>query len=250
MLPPDVQAFIDAEIAANTTDFSDLRAVYLNGTLKRSPETSNTEGLIAISRHILEGVGARTETVRTVDHVIPPGVQPDMREHGWERDDFPGIYRELIEPADIVVLATPIWLGDQSSMTRLAIERLYGWSGDVNEKGQWSYYGKVGGVLITGNEDGGKHCAAQMLYALSHIGLLIPPQADSYWNGEAGPGPSYLDDNQGAHNHWTTRNTVFMTWNLLHMARALKDAGGIPSHGNDTRNWDLTVPDHPNPEYR
>ncbi len=115
MLPADVQAFIDSEIAANTTDFSDLRAVYLNGTLKRSPETSNTEGLIAVSRHILEGVGARTDTVRTVDHVIPPGVQPDMREHGWERDDFPGIYRELIEPADIVVLATPIWLGDQSS---------------------------------------------------------------------------------------------------------------------------------------
>ena len=73
-------------------------------------------------------------------------------------------------------------------MTRLMVERLYGWSGDLNEQGQWSYYGKVGGVIVTGNEDGGKHCAAQMLYALSHIGFTIPPQADAYWNGEAGPG--------------------------------------------------------------
>ena len=79
-----------------------------------------------------------------------------MREHGWEADDFPEIYRELVEPADIIVLATPIWLGDQSSMTRLMIERLYGWSGELNDS-QWSYYGKVGGDLVTGNEDGGKH---------------------------------------------------------------------------------------------
>ena len=171
MLPNDVQAFIDHEIAANTTDYSDLRAVFLNGTLKRSPEPSHTDGLIAISRHILEGVGVQVDTIRTVDHVIPPGVQPDMREHGWERDDFPQLFADLVEPANIVVLASPIWLGDQSSMTRLAIERLYGYSGKTNDRGQWSYYGTVGGALVTGNEDGAKHCAAQMLYALSHIGL-------------------------------------------------------------------------------
>ena len=250
MLPEPVQAFIDAEIAATDVDYSDLRAVFLNGTLKRSPEVSNTEGLIAISRHILDALGMRTDVLRTVDHEIPPGVYPDMREYGWERDDFPDLYHSLIEPADIVVLATPIWLGDQSSMTRLMIERLYGWSGEVNDKGQWSYYGKVGGALVTGNEDGAKHCAAQLLYALSHIGFTIPPQADSYWVGDAGPGPSYLDDDRGAANHWTTRNTVFATWNMLHAARRLKDAGGIPAHGNVTRNWDLSDAEHPNPEYR
>lgn len=250
MLPDAVRAFIDAEIAASTTDYSDLRAVYLNGTLKRSPEPSHTDALVDVSRHIMRGVGARVDTVRVVDHVIPPGVQPDMREHGWDRDDFPQIYHDLIEPADIVVLAGPIWLGDQSSVTRLVIERLYGWSGKLNPAGQWSYYGKVGGVIITGNEDGGKHCAAQMLYALSHIGFTIPPQVDAYWVGEAGPGPSYLDDGAGANNHWTTRNTVFGAWNMLHTARRLKDAGGIPAHGNVTTNWDLRDPDHPNPEYR
>ena len=250
MLPESVQAFIDAEIAATTTDYSDLRAVYLNGTLKRSPEFSHTEGLIGIGRHILDALGVRTEIVRAVDHVIPPGVYPDMREHGWERDDFPDLYRSLIEPAHIVVLATPIWLGDQSSMTRLIVERLYGWSGELNSAGQWSYYGKVGGALVTGNEDGAKHCAAQLLYSLSHIGFTIPPQADSYWVGEAGPGPSYLDDNLGASNHWTTRNAVFATWNMLHAARRIKDADGIPVHGNVTTNWDLGNREHPNPEYR
>lgn len=250
MLPESVQAFIDAEIAANTTDFSDLRAVYLNGTLKPSPQVSHTEGLIAISKHVLEGVGARVDVVRGIDHDIPPGVYPDMREQGWETDEFPELYHRLIEPADIVVMATPVWLGDQSSVTRKLVERLYGWSGEVNAAGQWSYYGKVGGVIVTGNEDGGKHCSAQLLYALSHIGFTIPPQADAYWNGEAGPGPSYLDDNRGAKNHWTTRNTVFAAWNMLHTARRLKDAGGIPAYGNVTFNWDLSNPEHPNPEYR
>ena len=250
MIPDSVAAFIDAEVAAATTRYDDLRVAILNGTLKRSPEPSHTDGLLAITRRVLEGVGARVDVVRLVDHVVPPGVMPDMREHGWETDDFPDIYRSIIEPADIVVLATPIWLGDQSSMTRLAIERLYGWSGELNAAGQWSYYGKVGGVVVTGNEDGGKHCAAQMLYALSHIGFTIPPQVDAYWNGEAGPGPSYLDDNRGAQNHWTTRNTVFAAWTMLHAARRLKDAGGIPAHGTSTFNWDLSDPDHPNPEYR
>jgi multimeric flavodoxin WrbA len=250
MLPESVQAFIDTEIAASTVDFSDLRAVYLNGTLKRSPEASHTDGLLAVSAHVMRGVGAQVDVVRTVDHTIPPGVYPDMREHGWDTDDFPALYRSLVEPADIVVLATPIWLGDQSSPTRVMVERLYGWSGDLNDKGQWSYYGKVGGVIVTGNEDGGKHCAAQLLYALSHIGFTIPPQADAYWNGEAGPGPSYLDDNRGAQNHWTTRNTVFAAWNMLHTARRLKDDGGLPANGNVTTNWNLDDPEHPNPEYR
>jgi len=127
--------------------------------------------------------------------------------------------------------------------------QFYAYSGDVNASGQWAYYGKVGGALTTGNEDGGKHVSAQVLY--QHIGVTVPPQSDAYWNGEAGPGPSYLDgDEGGQRNAWTTRNTVFMAWNLLHFARMLKDAGGVPAHGNDTRDWDLSRPESPNPEYR
>jgi multimeric flavodoxin WrbA len=225
--------------------------VIFNGTLKRSPEPSQTDGLLAIAKGVLEHVGVQVDEVRTVDHVIPPGVWPDMTKQGYDRDDFPKIYRELVEPADIIIIAGPIWLGDQSSMTRLLIERLYAYSGEVNAAGQWSYYGKVGGAVTTGNEDGGKHVSAQVLYALQHIGVTIPPQSDAYWNGEAGPGASYNDPGSGGpENAWTTRNTVFMTWNILHLARMLKDAGGISAYGNSTKDWDLSNPEHPNPEYR
>jgi multimeric flavodoxin WrbA len=250
-IPTPIQAFIDDQAANGPDDYGDLRAVIFNGTLKRSPEPSQTDGLLAIARGIMERAGVSVDEVRTVDHEIPPGVWPDMTAHGYDRDDFPEIYHSLVVPADIVIVAGPIWLGDQSSQTRKIIERLYAYSGDVNERGQWSYYGKVGGVVTTGNEDGGKHVSAQVLYALQHIGMTVPPQSDAYWVGEAGPGPSYLDpESGGERNAWTTRNTVFMTWNLLHLARLLKDAGGIPAYGNDTREWNLEHPRHPNPEYR
>ena len=135
--------------------------------------------------------------------------------------------------ADILVLCTPIWLGEKSSVCTRVIERLYGNSHLLNDAGQYAYYGRVGGCLITGNEDGVKHCAMNILYSLQHLGYVIPPQADSGWIGEAGPGPSYLDPGSGGpENDFTNRNTTFMTWNLLHLARMLKDAGGIPAHGN------------------
>ncbi len=250
-LPDSIVAFIDAQAERSPVSYEDLRVVIFNGTTKRSPEPSHTDGLLAIPQRIFSVLGVRCEEVRTVDHTIPPGLWPDMREHGYEEDEFPEIYRTLVEPADILLLAGPIWLGDQSSQTRAIIERLYAYSSEVNDRGQWAYYGKVGGVLTTGNEDGGKHVSAQVLYALQHIGLAIPPQADSYWVGEAGPGPSYLDEvGGGQHNAWTTRNTVFMTWNMLHLARILKDGGGFPAYGNSTHDWDLELPKHPNPEYR
>ncbi len=250
-IPSAIQQFIDRLADGAPAAYDDLRAVVFNGSLKRSPEASHTDGLLAIPRGIMERVGVRVDVVRTADHEIPAGVWPDMREHGYERDDFPALYRELVVPADIIVLAGPIWLGDQSSHTRKVIERLYAYSGDLNDRGQWSYYGKVGGSLTTGNEDGGKHVSAQVLYALQHIGVTVPPQVDSYWDGEAGPGPSYLDaEGGGEQNAWTTRNTVFMTWNLLHYARMLRDAGGVPAYGNAASDWDLGDPEHPNPEYR
>jgi multimeric flavodoxin WrbA len=150
------------------------------------------------------------------------------------------------------VLGTPIWLGEESSVCRRAIERLYGESGNLNDRGQYIYYGRVGGCLVTGNEDGVKHCAMTVLYALQHLGYTIPPQADAGWIGEAGPGPSYADEGSGGpSNDFTQRNTTFMTWNLMHMARLLRDAGGVPAHGNQRSEWDAGCRfDHPNPDYR
>jgi multimeric flavodoxin WrbA len=154
--------------------------------------------------------------------------------------------------ADILVLGMPIWLGEKSSVCTKVIERLYGNSHLLNDAGQYAYYGRIGGCLVTGNEDGIKHCALETLYALQHLGYAIPPQADAGWIGEAGPGPSYLDDGSGGPmNDFTNRNTTFMTWNLLHVARMLKDAGGIPAHGNQRTQWDAGCRfDFPNPEHR
>ncbi|WP_119167044.1 flavodoxin family protein [Algihabitans albus] len=232
-------------------DFSDLKALFLNCTLKRSPEQSHTDGLIRISQAILEKNGVTVETLRPVDHRIASGVYPDMTEHGWEVDDWPGLYAK-VQAADILVVTTPIWLGEKSSVCTQVIERLYGNSSDLNPQGQYAYYGRVGGCLITGNEDGAKHCAMNILYSLQHLGYVIPPQADAAWLGEAGPGPSYLDpESGGPENDFTNRNTTFMTWNMLHLARMIKDAGGVPAHGNQRSQWDAGCRfDYPNPDYR
>ncbi|MFW5837814.1 MAG: flavodoxin family protein, partial [Desulfovibrionaceae bacterium] len=187
------------------------------------------------------------ECLRPVDFDIASGVYPDMTEHGWERDAWPDIYKK-VKAADILVLTTPIWLGDKSSICAKVIERLY----DLNEQGQYAYYNKVGGCLVTGDEDGAKHCAMNILYSLQNLGCVIPFQADAAWLGEVGPGPSCLDlGSGGPENDFTNRNTTFMTWNLMHLARMIRDAGGIPAHGNQRSKWKAGCRfDHSNPEYR
>ena len=232
-------------------DFTGLRALFINCTLKRSPEVSNTEGLIDSSAALMMKHGVGVEVVRAVDCDIATGVYLDMTEHGWASDAWPDIHKDVMA-SDILVLAGPIWLGDNSSVMKKVIERLYGGSSILNEAGQYAYYGRVGGCLITGNEDGIKHCASNILYSLQHVGYTIPPQADAGWIGEAGPGPSYLDEGSGGpENDFTNRNTAFMTWNLMHLAKKLRDTGGIPAYGNQRSEWDAGARfDYENPEYR
>ncbi|MGD9867024.1 MAG: flavodoxin family protein [Hyphomicrobiales bacterium] len=231
--------------------FADLKALYLNCTLKKSPEMSHTEGLIGISRGIMEANGVSTELHRPVDFAVADGIYPDMTEHGWERDEWPAL-QEKVMSADILVIGTPIWLGDKSSVCTRVIERLYAHSAELNEAGQYAYYGRVGGCVVTGNEDGIKHCGMNILYSLQHLGFVIPPQADTGWVGEAGPGKSYREEGSGGpENDFTQRTATFMTWNLMHMARMLKDAGGIPAHGNQQAKWDEGCRfDNPNPRYQ
>lgn len=233
------------------TKFEGLSAVFFNGTLKRSPEKSNTEGLLRASMALMESHGVKTELIRTIDHDIATGVQPDMTKEGWATDEWPALF-EKVKKADIVVVCGPIWLGDNSSQTKKLIERLYAMSGMTNGKGQYVYYGKVGGCIITGNEDGLKHCAMNVLYSLQHVGFTIPPAADAGWIGEVGPGPSYLDeDSGGPENDFTNRNITFMTYNLMHMAKLLKGAGGIPAEGNLPDAWNKGNHfGYHNPEYR
>ena len=243
---------VEEEMSRQTEwDFSGLQALFVNCTLKRSPERSHTQGLADRSIEIMRRQGVTVETVRAIDHEIATGVWPDMTEHGWERDDWPTIYEQVLA-ADILVLCSAIWLGEKTSVCTQVIERLYGNSHLLSPAGQYVYYGRVAGCLITGNEDGVKHCAMNILYSLQHLGYVIPPQADAGWIGEAGPGPSYLDPGSGGpQNDFTNRNTTFMTWNLLHLALMIKKASGIPVHGNQRDAWDAGCRfDFDNPDYR
>ncbi len=232
-------------------DFSGLSALYLNCTLKRSGILSNTESLISVSEEIMAANGIATEVLRPVDFDLPPGVYPDMREHGFDHDDWPQLYSKVLN-ANILVIGTPIWLGEESSICRRLIERLYGESGNLNDQGQFVFYSRAGGCLVTGNEDGAKHCGMTILYALQHLGFTIPPQADAGWVGEAGPGPSYADPGSGGpENDFTQRNVTFMTWNLMHFARLLRDTKGVPAHGNQRSKWEAGCRfDYSNPDYR
>lgn len=212
--------------------FSDLSALFINCTLKPGDQTSHTQGLMDVAMQHMRDQGVSVDLVRAVDHDIAPGVQPDMREEGLASDDWPAL-TERVLAADILVLGTPIWLGDKSSVATRVVERLYSLSGWLNDEQQSVFYGKVGGVVVTGNEDGIKHVAMNVLYSLGHVGYTIPPQADAGWIGEVGPGPSYLDEGSGGpENDFTQRNTRIMAWNLMHVASMLKQAGGIPAEGN------------------
>ena len=236
-------------------DFTGLTAVFVNCTLKPNPAMSHTQGLMEDSIRIMEEHGVEVDQIRLADFDVPPGVYPDMREDvpggNQDADDWPAL-AERILAADILVIGTPIWLGDKSSIATRLIERLYGLSGDTNDRGQFLYYGRTAGVVVTGNEDGVKHVAMNILYSLQHLGYVVPPNADAGWIGAIGPGPSYLDDGSGGpETEFTQRNLTFMTWNLMHFARMLKDAGGVPAHGNQRSEWEAGCRfDHPNPEHR
>ncbi|KIN64223.1 Multimeric flavodoxin WrbA [Sulfitobacter noctilucicola] len=237
------------------TDYTDIKALFLNTSLKKQPSESHTKLLMNASAKIMTDNGVNVEFVHMLSHNIPPGIYPDMTEHGWNTDDWPKVW-EMVKAADILVVGTPLWLGEESSVCRVLIERLYGMSGELNEKGQSVFYGKTAGCVITGNEDGIKHAAMTIGYAMSHLGFTIPPQADCGWIGEAGPGPSYGDKADdggrvGYENEFTQRNTTIMTWNLMHLTRILKDAHGYSNRGNDRSAWEAGARfGFENPEYR
>ncbi|WP_308216627.1 flavodoxin family protein [Pseudalkalibacillus decolorationis] len=204
---------------------SNIHAVVLNCSLKPSNETSNTQALIDESLKIFEKEKVSYEIVRLVDYNIKYGITDDA----GEGDEWPEIFNK-VKAADILIIGTPLWLREKSSIAALAIERLYGGSSLTNEKGQSIYYNKVGGTVITGNEDGAKNAAKSILYALSHVGFTVPPNVDPYWVGDAGPGDSYIEAG-GDEHEFTQNNIETMSYNLIHFARLLKEHP-IPAEGN------------------
>jgi multimeric flavodoxin WrbA len=202
-----------------------LKAVLLNCTLKKSPAASNTQALMDIVIGTLEGLDVECESIRVVDYNVPFGVSSDE----GDGDEWPQILEKIVA-ADILIIGMPIWFGVRSSVAQLVIERLDGTYNSTNDVGQYPLYNTVAGVVVTGNEDGAHDCSATTLFNLSHLGCTIPPNADTYWVGEAGPGPSFIEAN-GAEHPYTRKTAGWMAHNVVHLARMLKE-NPIPPEGN------------------
>lgn len=192
-----------------------MRALVLNCTLKPSPEPSNTEALASVLVKEFTANGVETEVVRVVDHDVKPGVQSDM----GDGDAWPDI-RQKILAAEILVIATPTWLGQPSSVTQRVLERMDAMISEETDDGLPVAYNRVGGVVVTGNEDGAHHIIAIVAQGLIDIGFTVPAQAWTYWNMGPGPGPSYTETD---HKHeWSEKTGRTAARNLITVAKALK----------------------------
>jgi len=194
-----------------------MKALFLNCTLKKSPEKSNTRAFIDNASKIFNDLDVETEVVRISDYNIKFGTSSDE----GDGDEWPKIL-EKIKNADMLVLATPIWRGDRSSVIKMVAERMDGIMEEGNEEdGQYFTYNKVAGVMVDGNEDGAKKAIASIVFDLSEHGFSIPVNAFTYYVGEAGPGPSYIE--AGGDKHEFTNNMMLlMVNNMVHLAKTLK----------------------------
>lgn len=195
-----------------------LKATFLNCTLKKSPETSNTSAFIKQAEKIFADLNVTTEEIRVVDHNVKFGNSSDE----GEGDGWPAILKKVKE-SDIMIIATPIWRGDRSAVAKLVAERFDGiWEEADEETGQYPTFNKVGGVMVDGNEDGAKKAISSICFDLSEHGFTVPVNAFSYYVGKAGPGPAYIEAN-GDRHYFTNRNLYNMVHNLVHVARVLKE---------------------------
>ena len=199
-----------------------MKALVLNCTLKRSPETSNTEALARVVMRELEAQGVQADLIRLSDLKIEPGVKTDQ----GNGDEWPRVHA-LIQAADILILATPTWLGQMSSIAQRVLERLDAVFGETDAQGRPWVMGKVAGVVVTGNEDGAHHIVATVCQGLIDMGFTVPGQSWTYWHLGPGPGPDYTDTDQ-AHDY-SDRVGRNAARNLVHVARALQAAGPFPA---------------------
>jgi multimeric flavodoxin WrbA len=198
-----------------------VRAVFINCTLKPSPETSNSEALGRVVAEVLEAEDVEVEFLRAVDHEIKPGVESDM----GDGDEWPRI-REKIVGAEILVIVTPTWLGRPSSVAQRVLERMDAMLAETDDEKRPIAYNRVAGVVVTGNEDGAHHVISEISGALGDIGFTIPGQSWTYWNRGPGPGMDFLDTKEG--HPWSESTGKAAAANLLAAARALT-ANPIPA---------------------
>jgi multimeric flavodoxin WrbA len=192
-----------------------MKALIVNCTLKPSPGTSNTEALANVVGEALRGHGVEVDTVRAVDHDIKPGVETDM----GDGDAWPAIRTRILD-SEILVIASPTWVGKPSSVAQRVIERLDAMITETDDEGRPLAYNRVAGVVNTGNEDGAHHVIGEISGALVDIGFTIPGQAWTYWHLGPGAGPNYLDDQRG--HDWSAKTGRAMAANLYAVASALQ----------------------------
>lgn len=202
-----------------------LTAIALNCTLKRGDAPSSTDKLLDEVLAALAGHGVTGEVQRVANLAIAPGVTSDE----GEGDEWPELRRKILA-ADILVLGTPIWLGQPSSAAKRVLERMDAFLGETDDRGRMPSYGRVAVVAVVGNEDGAHHCHAEIFQALNDVGFTIPPGGGTYWVGEAMGSVDYkdLDGPQDK----TQQTTVSLAANAVHLARLLK-ANGYPGVGDD-----------------
>jgi multimeric flavodoxin WrbA len=191
-----------------------MRAVVLNCTLKKSPESSNTDQLAQVVIDELRSRQVDVRTFRVVDHNVLPGVVTDA----GEGDDWPRIHDELLQ-AEILVVATPTWVGHPSSVAQRVLERMDAMISETDDEERPVAYNRVAGVVVTGNEDGAHHVIGEIAGGLADIGYTIPGQAWTYWNKGPGPGPSFSETEDG--HEWSTKTGKAMAANLYAVAVAL-----------------------------
>jgi multimeric flavodoxin WrbA len=191
-----------------------MKALIINCTLKASPGTSNTEALAKVVADKLRGEEVEVTEVRAVDKNILPGVETDM----GEGDEWPAIH-EAVLAAEILVVATPTWMARPSSVAQRVLERMDAMIAETDDAGKPVAYGKVAGVVVTGNEDGAHHVISEVSGALVDIGFTIPGQAWTYWNRGPGPGKSYLEDD--SKHDWSRTTGETAAQNLVAAAKAL-----------------------------
>ncbi|RLK61334.1 flavodoxin family protein [Actinokineospora cianjurensis] len=197
-----------------------MRAVVLNCSLKPSPNTSNTQLLADVVLGELKGRGVAVSVHRLADLSIPPGVETDL----GDGDDWPRVHADLLA-AEILVVASPTWVGKPSSLAQRALERMDAMISETDDDGRPVAFNRVAGVVVTGNEDGAHHVIGEIAGGLGDIGYTIPGQAFTYWNMGPGPGPDYTDTD---HGHEWAHDTAKTMAHVLHSTAKALASSPIP----------------------
>ena len=194
-----------------------LRVLVLNGTLKTGDERSSTEALSDELGREFRAADCTVETVRAVNLNLPPGISADL----GDGDDWPEL-RTRIRNADIVVFATPTWLGQMTSVMRRILERLNADIAETDRSGRPLYAGKVAAALVVGNEDGAHRIVADLLQAANDLAFSVAPNGCTYWNGRAMEHVDFIDLAETPEP--VRQANAALAANSVHLARLLRES--------------------------